>query len=128
MFQGPNSFRTYWYQRCLSKLQFKHGLPTIICTNYTKFYEYLLSEKGPDFQRDCMFCDVSGQYLGPLTLAQNILTPLRIPPMLIFQQLTHDSIPREGAAEDEEGDEEDEETMFLGLTTTATIGPVQESE
>jgi hypothetical protein len=100
-------------------LQFKHGLSTIICTNDTKFYEYFL--KSPDFQHGCMFCDVSTIPWSPYTLAQNVLTLLRISSMpdpktlARFQRLTRDeSMPNEGATEDEEGDEEDEETMFLG--------------
>jgi hypothetical protein len=93
-------------------LQFKHGLPTIICTNDTKFYEYLLNS--PDFQHDCMFSDVSGQYLGPPHTRQSHRRTssnksICADPKTLarFQQLTKVSMPSE-AAEDEEEDD-----MFL---------------
>jgi hypothetical protein len=98
-------------------LQFKHGLPTIICTNDTKFYEYLL--KSPDFQHDCMFSDVSGQYLGPPHTRQSQRTSSKSicadPKTLArFQQLelTHESSEAAVEGQDDEEDE-DEETMFL---------------
>jgi hypothetical protein len=99
-------------------IQFKHGLPTIICTNDTKFYEYLL--KSPDFQNDCMFSDVSGQYLGPphirlkrLDSSSNSAAICADAKTLTrFRRLiTQESIPKRPVEDQDE--EEDEETMFL---------------
>jgi hypothetical protein len=109
-------------------LQFKHGLPTIICTNDTKFYEYLL--KSPDFQHDCMFSDVSGQYLGPPHTRQRASSSksaaICADPKTLsrFQQLTRgdESMPPNEAAEE---DEEDEETMFRSAYNNNNRGPTR---
>jgi hypothetical protein len=112
-------------------IQFKHGLPTIICTNDTKFFDYLL--KSPDFQHDCMFSDVSGQYLGPphtrpnratISSAAGATTICADPKTLArFQQLTRESMASEAAVEDQDDEEDEEETMFMSAYKNNNHGP-----
>lgn len=111
-------------------LQFKHGLPTIICTNDTKFYEYLL--KSPDFQHDCMFCDVSGQYLGPphtrpkrleCSTAKNTVICADTKTLARFQQLELLTRTRESMEGQDDEEDEDEETMFLRTYNNNNRGP-----